>query len=234
MQKKKILLIEDEDRIANILKKGLEEFNYTVTIAENGEEAKNNIANNSFDLIITDVILPVINGIELCKIIKTQNPVTPIVMLTALGTTDDKLEGFDAGADDYMVKPIDLRELNARINALLKRTEDKRNNETIQQAQELVYHDLRLDLNSKVVRRQNKIVKLTPKEFALLKYLMQNSENVLSRAEIAEKVWNTHFDTGTNFIDVYINYLRTKIDKGFEEKYIHTRAGLGFVLINEI
>ena len=151
-------------------------------------------------------------------------------MLTALGTTDDKVVGFDAGADDYMVKPFDLRELHARIKSLLKRSHinsGKRGNVILRIA------DLEMNQHSKLISRAGKSIDLTPKEFKLLEYMMQNPDRVLSRSEIAEKVWNTHFDTGTNFIDVYINYLRKKIDKDFTNKLIHTKSGMGFIFKEE-
>lgn len=227
---KKILVVEDEQRIAELLQKGLEEFGYAVTLAYDGEVGRRLVNTHSYDLIITDVILPHINGFELCKEIRLQQPQVPIIMLTALGTTDDKLDGFDAGADDYMVKPFDLRELNARILVLLKR---KASSEELPHVNELEYADIKLNIDSKTVLRGGKEMKLTPKEFNLLKYMMENTERVLTRTEIAEKVWDTHFNTGTNFIDVYINYLRTKIDRNFETKLIHTRPGIGFILKKE-
>ncbi|MBD8346671.1 MULTISPECIES: response regulator transcription factor [unclassified Dysgonomonas] len=224
---KKILVVEDEQRIAELLQKGLEEFGYVVSLAFDGEMGRRLVNSNTYDLIITDVVLPNINGFELCKVIREKDPHIPILMLTALGTTDDKLDGFDAGVDDYMVKPFDLRELNARINVLLKR---KVQTENVDPVTELQYKDLLLDVNTKSLFRGNREIKLTPKEFTLLRYMMENPERILSRVEIAEKVWDTHFDTGTNFIDVYINYLRKKIDKDFEVKLIHTRQGMGFIL----
>lgn len=227
---KKILVIEDEQRIAELLQKGLREFGYDVTIAFDGEVGRRLIKANSYDLFITDIILPHVNGFELSKEIRERYPNAPIIMLTALGATDDKLDGFDAGADDYMVKPFDLRELNARIKVLLKRKEGINNPNDMP---ELTYADLRLDMNTRMVVRGGKEMKLTPKEYGLLKYMLENPERILSRAEIAEKVWNTHFDTGTNFIDVYINYLRSKIDKDFDSKLIHTRTGVGFILMKE-
>ncbi len=227
---RKILVIEDERRIAKLILEGLKEFGFDVSLAFDGEEALQLIKSHRFDLYITDIIMPYASGFELCKEIRAIYPNAPIIMLTALGNTDDKLEGFDAGADDYMVKPFDLRELNARINVLLKRKEVSINSP---QAAFLKYEDLCLDLNTKTVAREGKDIKLTPKEFGLLKYMMENPERVLSRTEIAEKVWNTYFDTGTNFIDVYINYLRSKIDKQFDTKLIHTRTGIGFILIKE-
>ena len=169
------------------------------------------------------------DGFELSKEIRKINPAIPILMLTALGSTDDKLEGFDAGADDYMVKPFDFRELNARINVLLKRSA-----ENIRQVpEELIYADLKINLKSKTVYRNECEIKLSPKEYNLLVYMVENAERVLSRVEIADKVWNTHFDTGTNFIDVYINYLRKKIDRNFEKKLIQTKAGMGFIFTDK-
>lgn len=147
-------------------------------------------------------------------------------MLTALGTADDKLEGFDVGADDYMVKPFDFRELLARVKALLKR----RAVTNVEVVKELAYADLTINFERQEVTRNGVPIKLSPKEYNLLAYLVENAERVVSRVEIAEKVWNTHFDTGTNFIDVYINYLRKKMDKNFEVKLIHTKPGVGFIL----
>lgn len=227
---KKILVIEDEKRIAGLLQKGLTEFGYDVTVAFDGDMGQRLILSNSYDLIITDVILPHHNGFELTKIIKSSQPHVPVIMLTALDATDDKLDGFDAGADDYMVKPFDLRELNARVNVLLRRNNNKTENKTINK---LTYDDLSLEVDTREVFRADKQIKLTPKEFNLLKFLLENPEKVLPRSEIAEKVWDTHIDTGTNFIDVYINYLRSKIDKGFERKLIHTSQGIGFILKTE-
>ena len=220
-----ILLIEDEQRIADLIKRGLEEQGFAVTIAYDGLTGKKLALANRYDIIITDIILPNINGIDLCKQIRNTKPDIPIIMLTALGTTDDKVEGFDAGADDYLVKPFELRELHVRIRALLKRHQNKTN----LQGFVLKYADIELNLHTKIVKRTGKEIELTPKELKLLEYMMQNPERVLSRVEIAEKVWETTFDTGTNFIDVYINYLRKKIDKDFPEKLIHTKPGLGFI-----
>lgn len=227
---KKILVIEDEKRIAGLLQKGLTEFGYDVTVAFDGDMGQRLILSNSYDLIITDVILPHHNGFKLTKIIKSSQPHVPVIMLTALDATDDKLDGFDAGADDYMVKPFDLRELNARVNVLLRRNNNKTENKA---TNKLTYDDLSLEVDTREVFRADKQIKLTPKEFNLLKFLLENSERVLPRSEIAEKVWDTHIDTGTNFIDVYINYLRSKIDKGFERKLIHTSQGIGFILKTE-
>lgn len=223
----KILVIEDDQRVADLLRRGLEEMGYLVAVAYDAEMGLRLFRSGQYDLIISDIVLPKMSGFELVKEIKGQSPNMPVIMLTALGTTDDKLEGFNAGADDYMVKPFDIRELEARIRVLLKhRIPD----DTEQQVKQLSYADLQADLLTKTVYRNKQEIKLTPKEFNLLIYMMQNPERVLSRSEIAEKVWDTHFDTGTNFIDVYINYLRKKIDRDFDTKLIHTKPGMGFIL----
>jgi DNA-binding response OmpR family regulator len=225
----RILIIEDDLRVAELLQRGLKEHGFTPTLAYDGISGKKLALQNDYDLIITDIILPKMDGIDLCKFIRQSKPNMPIIMLTALGTTDDKVEGFDAGADDYLVKPFEMRELIARIRALLNRSDNSNNSSvTI-----LNYADLEMNLHTKMVKRNGQDISLTPKEFKLLEYMLQNPERVLSRTEIAEKVWDTHFDTGTNFIDVYINYLRRKIDREFEHKLIHTKSGMGFVLKRE-
>ncbi|RBL89385.1 response regulator transcription factor [Chitinophaga flava] len=221
----KILIIEDEERVGTLIRRGLEEQGYTVTLAWDGEAGLKLALGGGFDLVITDIVLPRINGLELSRAVRAALPSIPILMLTALGTTDDKVEGFDAGADDYLVKPFDLRELLVRIRALLKRNHGV----ATPQPAVLRYADLEMDLQTKSVTRNGMEINLTPKEFRLLEYMLQNKERVLSRAEIAENVWETHFDTGTNFIDVYINYLRKKVDKAFEVKLIHTKPGMGFI-----
>jgi DNA-binding response OmpR family regulator len=221
-----ILVVEDEQRVAYLIQKGLEEQNYKVDLAHDGLAGKKMALSKNYDLVITDILLPKVNGIELCRQLRKTKPEIPIIMLTALGTTDDKVEGFDAGADDYLVKPFDFRELHARIRALLKRN---KGNEEKENVFALFYADLEMNLQTKTVKRSGKEIELTPKEFKLLEYMMKNPERVLSRTEIAEKVWETYFDTGTNFIDVYINYLRKKIDKDYPVKLIHTRSGMGFI-----
>lgn len=224
-----ILIIEDDKRVADLLKAGLEESGYHTMVAYDGAMGLRLFASTSFNLVLSDVILPKLDGFELCKEIRKTNASVPILMLTALGSTNDKLDGFDAGADDYMVKPFDFRELNARIKALLKRN----TNIATEQPEELKYADLTINLKRKEVWRNGVMIKLSPKEYNLLLYLTENAERVISRTEIAEKVWNTHFDTGTNFIDVYINYLRKKVDKEFEIKLIHTRPGIGFIFTDK-
>ena len=225
-----ILVIEDDLRVSELIKRGLEEQGFSATVAYDGVMGKKLALQHPYELIITDIILPKMDGLELCKQLREANLEIPIIMLTALGTTDDKLEGFDAGADDYLVKPFEIRELMARIRVLLKR--QSKTPQTYSNV--LKYDELELNLQNKTVKRGEVDIDLTPKEFKLLEYLLQNPERVLSRTEIAEKVWDTHFDTGTNFIDVYINYLRKKIDKSFEKKLIHTKSGMGFNLKSDL
>nr|WP_068889245.1 response regulator transcription factor [Pedobacter panaciterrae] len=224
-----ILIVEDEPRVASLIKRGLEEQDFKVTLAFDGEMGKKLALSKTYNLIIMDIILPKINGLDLCKEIRAAHPDLPIIMLTALGTTDDKVDGFDAGADDYLVKPFELRELHVRIRALLKRNI----NSPAKQNHMLKYADLELNNQTMTVTRSGTEISLTPKELKLLEYMMQNAERVLSRTEIADKVWDTHFDTGTNFIDVYINYLRKKIDRDYPIKLIHTKPGLGFIFKSE-
>jgi DNA-binding response OmpR family regulator len=221
-----ILIIEDDQRLSELIQRGLEEQGFVTALAYDGLSGKKLALQNNYDLIITDIILPKIDGLDLCKQIRESKPDIPIIMLTALGTTDDKVEGFDAGADDYLVKPFEMRELLVRIRALLKRHHKTANNS----GNILKYSELEMNLHTKIVKRNETEINLTPKEFKLLEYMLLNPERVLSRVEIAEKVWDTHFDTGTNFIDVYINYLRKKIDKNFDKKLIHTKSGMGFIL----
>lgn len=226
----KILVIEDEKRVADLLKIGLEENGYQVLVAYDGEMGWRLFQSNDFQLIISDIILPKLNGFELCQKIRKADEEIPILMLTALGTADDKLEGFDVGADDYMVKPFDFRELLARVRVLQKRRAVAK----VDVVKEISYADLYINLERQEVTRNGEPIKLSPKKYNLLVYLVENAERVVSRVEIAEKVWNTHFDTGTNFIDVYINYLRKKMDKNFEVKLIHTKPGVGFILTDKM
>ncbi|WP_326981817.1 response regulator transcription factor [Chryseobacterium sp. MYb264] len=223
----KVLIIEDNIRVSSLLKRGLESQGYQIYISEDAEDALVMVDKIVFDLVITDIMLPNMNGIELSRLIKQKNPELPIIMLTALGTIDEKIEGFDAGADDYMVKPFEIRELYARIKAvLLRKSSSPKKNE---HSNIIEYQNLTVNKNTNRVFREGIEINLTPKEFKLLVFLMNNAERVLSREEIAENVWGNHFDTGTNYIDVYIAYLRKKIDKDFEEKLIHTKPGMGFI-----
>lgn len=225
-----ILIIEDEKRVADSLKIGLEENGYQVMVAYDGIMGLRLFKSGDFGLVISDVILPKMDGFELCKEIRKHNERIPILMLTALGAADDKLEGFDAGADDYMVKPFDFRELKARVKVLLKRS----NTPVVHTPEEIHYADVTIIPRLREVTRQGTPVRLSPKEYNLLTYMVENAEKVITRTEIAENVWNTHFDTGTNFIDVYINYLRKKIDRDFDTKLIHTKPGVGFIFSDKL
>ncbi len=228
IENKKILIVEDEVKVATFIKKGLQTQNFEAEVAETGIDAKMLFDEQNFDLIILDIGLPDMNGLEFCEYVRTKNTKIPILMLTALGSVADKLSGFEVGTDDYMVKPFDFMELLVRVKALLKRTaEIEQPSERLQEA------DLELDLKEKVARRDGKVIELTAKEFSLLEYLMINKGRVVSKVDIAEKVWDINFDTGTNFIEVYVNYLRNKIDKGFSNKLIHTIVGMGYMLKNK-
>ena len=226
----KILVIEDEHKVASFIKSGLEQKGYEVDLAYDGFTGERLAQSKSYDVILLDVIIPGVNGIEVCKKIKTEKPFQPVLMLTALGTTSDKLTGFDAVADDYLIKPFEFEELVARIKALSKRGQHA---ETQLTANVLRAGDLQLDLDKKVAIRGQKEIPLTAKEFALLEFLMQNKGRVLSRPAIAERVWDVTFDTGTNVVEVYMNILRKKIDKDFPTKLIHTRIGFGYMLQEE-
>ncbi len=227
----KILIVEDNSRVSSLLKRGLESQQYQVYISEDAEDAIVLLNKITFDLAITDIMLPKMSGIDLCKLIKQQYPDLPIIMLTALGTIDEKIEGFDAGADDYMVKPFEIRELYVRIKAILQRRSIKNKEAYLN---DLEYYDLKIDKKFNRVFRNGAEIELTPKEFKLLVFLVSNAERILTREEIAENVWGNHFDTGTNYIDVYIAYLRKKIDKNFDHKLIHTKPGVGFIFASQL
>ncbi|MES2519649.1 MAG: response regulator transcription factor [Bacteroidota bacterium] len=222
---KRILVVEDELKVATFIRKGLQTQSFEATIAADGEEAKKYFVEEPFDLIILDLNLPDMSGLDVCKFVREQNTRIPILMLTALGTVADKLSGFEVGTDDYMVKPFDFMELLVRVKALLKRTEDVQ-----MPVEKLQVSDLELDLNEKVARRGGNAIDLTAREFSLLEYLMRNRGRVVSKVDIAEKVWDINFDTGTNFVEVYINYLRNKVDKNFPNKLIHTVVGMGYMM----
>jgi two-component system, OmpR family, copper resistance phosphate regulon response regulator CusR len=220
----KILIVEDEPKVASFIKRGLEESQYDADIAYEGISAEKLARQYRYNLFILDIILPGTGGLELCRKFKTLFPNIPVLMLTALGTTDDKLAGFDAGANDYLVKPFEFRELLARVKVLLKITDPK-----YESVNKLIVADLELDLDKKSARRGNSYIELTAKEFSLLEYFMRNSGRVVSRNDIAEKVWDVSFDFSTNVVDVYVNFLRKKIDKGFDKKLIHTKVGFGYI-----
>jgi two-component system copper resistance phosphate regulon response regulator CusR len=223
--KPKILLIEDEIKTAITLQKGLEEFHYEVNIANDGAEGIDKARNKTYDLIITDIMMPVMNGIDLCLLIRKEGINTPVLMLTALDTIDDKTVGFESGADDYLVKPFEFKELLLRTKALLKRSPI-----ISIQKNSLRFSDLELDRETKSVYREGKTIELTAREFALMEYFLLSPERVISKSEIAEKVWDINFDMGTNVIEVYVNYLRNKVDKNFNKKLIHTSHGMGYIL----
>ena len=218
-----ILIIEDEHRLAEILQKQFTESGFTADVANDGYVGKKKAEENDYDLIILDINLPLMNGYELCREIRKKNTGIPIIMLTALGTFDNKLIGFEAGADDYVLKPFDFRELLARVNVFIKRS-----NISVAEPQKLSIADFEMDLDTKTASRGGKKIELTLKEFALMETFLKNKNKLLSRDYIIEKVWNIDFETGTNIIDVYVNYLRKKIDKDFEPKIIHTKFGFGF------
>lgn len=220
-----VLVIEDEPKVASFIKQGLEEQAVSVALADDGNKGYALAKSNDFDVIIMDVMLPYINGFDLCKKLRNDGMLTPVLMLTALNTTDEKVKGFDCGADDYLVKPFDFKELTARIKAL-----KKRKSEILQKAQILRVGDLTLDMDARVVKREGKRIDVTQKEYALLEYMMKNTNKVISRNEIAQHVWGVDFDTRTNVIDVYINFLRKKVDKDHKVKLIHTVIGMGYTI----
>lgn len=220
----KILLVEDERKTIQFLKQGLEENGYEVDSAEDGAAGRNLAFRNTYNLIITDIIMPELNGRELCRELRKAKIETPILMLTALGETDDVVEGLDSGADDYLSKPFEFKELLARIRSLTKRQPTPTNENLLR------FADLVMEVHSKSVVRAGKKIDLTSKEFSLLEYFLRNRGRVIPRAELSKHVWNVDFDTGTNMVEVYVNYLRKKIDKDFENKLIHTQFGMGYIL----
>lgn len=220
----KILVVEDEKKVAAFIRQGLEELGYEVELAHDGLTGRKKAEDKRYDLVVLDLLLPGMSGIEVCKKLREKQGRLPILMLTALGTSEDKLAGFDSGADDYLVKPFEFSELVARIKALTRRAQaDTKDNR-------LVAGDLILDLDKKVAKRGEQVISLTAKEYALLEYLMRHQGKVVSRQQIAAEVWDIHFDTGTNVVDVYVNFLRKKIDKDFENKLIQTMIGMGYML----
>ncbi|RYZ22194.1 MAG: response regulator transcription factor [Chitinophagaceae bacterium] len=226
MEPNKILLVEDEQKIADTLSTGLAENGYEVRVAYDGKSGLEQFNAGAYDLVVLDINLPGINGIELCRHIRATNTQVPVVMLTALRTINDKVEGYDSGADDYIVKPFEFRELLMKIRVLLKRSQAPQPPpENVLRAE-----DLELMPDRKEVRRNGQVIHLTAKEFQLLEFLLRNKNRVVSRADIALNVWDIDFDTNTNVIDVYINYLRNKVDKPFDQKLIHTQVGMGYIL----
>jgi len=226
MSEMRILLVEDEKKIAETLRKGLTEQHYEVDVAYDGVAGKNLFDANPYDLAILDINLPLLNGFELARYIRSYNEEILVIMLTAMNTTEDKIEGFEAGADDYIVKPFDFQELLVRIKALLKRL----HHQPGAGSNLLKVGDLVMNLDSKEVTREGRAIPLTAKEFQLLEYFIRNKNKVVSRIDIAMNVWDIDFDTKTNVIDVYVNFLRKKIEKDFSSKLIYTQVGMGYVL----
>ncbi|RYE29923.1 MAG: response regulator transcription factor [Sphingobacteriaceae bacterium] len=225
-----ILLVEDEAKVAAFIRWGLEERNYKIKPAATGAEAQKLLKTEKYDLIILDVMLPDTTGLNLCRKIRESDQRVPILMLTALSEVEQKVAGLQAGADDYLAKPFHFMELVARLEALLRRNH---NSSPKQENHTLTYADLKLDTWSKTAERAGQQITLTAKEYTLLELFLTHPNKTLSREYIADKVWGIEFDTGTNFIDVYINYLRKKIEKGFDGKLIHTVIGMGYILKNE-
>ena len=227
---KSILIVEDDRRIAQNIYRGLHAENFEAEIAYDGITGKNLALSKKFDLILLDVNLPGLKGYDVCQQIRVYKPSLPIIMLTAYGEVEDKVEGLNKGANDYIVKPFDFRELMARINAAL-RVSELNNPETENQILRIA--DLELNIGTKEVIRAGKSIELTAKEFALLEYFLLHRGRVVSKMDLAEHVWHLNFDPGTNVVEVYINYLRKKIDKDFSTKLIHTRPGLGYIMKEE-
>ena len=223
----KVLLVEDEKKMATSLKMGLEEHGVAVELAFNGTDGLTKGLEGFYDVIVSDIMMPGISGLELCKSLRSKSINTPILFLSALSSTDNKVEGLEIGADDYLTKPFEFKELLARIKTLSKRSNPFLNDHN------LTVKDLVMNLDSRNVKRGDKTIELTAREFDLLHYLLLNRNRVISKKELAENVWDIHFDTGTNVIEVYVNYLRNKIDKEHDYKLIHTVHSKGYLLKDE-
>ncbi|MDR3716865.1 MAG: response regulator transcription factor [Puia sp.] len=226
MEERKILVVEDEKKIADTLKMGLTENGFYVEVAYDGKIGHQLFMAHSFDLVIADINLPGMNGYDLCRAIRHRNEAMIIIMLTSMSALEDKIEGYDAGADDYLIKPFAFRELLLKIRALLKRTLHQH----IPVGNVLKAADLEMNLDKKEVYRAGRRIKLTAKEFQLLEYLLRNKNRIISRADLAINVWEVDFNTNTNVIDVYISYVRNKVDRDFEHKLIQTHVGMGYIL----
>ncbi|SKC48329.1 response regulator transcription factor [Ohtaekwangia koreensis] len=224
----KVLLVEDEPGVVSFIRRGLIEAGHEVSVAMDGVTAWQMIQMNIPDIIILDIMLPSMNGIELCRKIRSQQIQAPIIMLTALGTSENIVTGLDSGADDYMIKPFKFSELLARISAVTRRVSGHSTQGDI-----ITIDDLLIDTRGKIVKRGEERINLTAKEYNLLEFLARNKGRVFSRAEILERVWDINFDMNTNVVDVYINYLRRKVDKQRDKKLIQTVVGIGYVLRDE-
>ncbi|RAJ28603.1 response regulator transcription factor [Pedobacter cryoconitis] len=221
----KLLIVEDEPNVVSVLKRGLSNEGFELSVAPDGFIALEMVSAHSFSLIILDIMLPGINGLDLCKQIKKNHPQIPIIMLTALSSTENIVTGLDNGADDYLVKPFKIAELSARIRMLLRR------HAGLQQADEIItIGDLQINISGKTVTRADHEITLTATEYRLLQFFARNKNKTLSRIDILENVWDIDFNMGTNVVDVYVNYLRKKIDKGFSTTLLHTVVGLGYLL----
>lgn len=219
----RILIVEDEKKVARFIRQGLEEEHYAVDVAHDGKEGLRMAQEANYDLLIVDVMMPIMNGMELTRAYREKGGGAPILMLTAKTTTDDTVAGLDSGADDYLTKPFAFAELLARIRSLLRRG-------TKEKSTVLTIADLELDTVTHKAKRGGKTVELTAKEYALLEFFLRNTDRVLSRSIISEHIWDYNFDTGTNLIDVYVNHLRGKIDTAAAVKLIHTVRGVGYVM----
>jgi len=226
----KVLLVEDEPKMVRSLKKGLEEHLIEVDAAMDGAAGGRLAELNDYSVIISDVMMPEMNGLDMLRQLRLNGNQTPVILLTALGQTDEKVLGFEAGADDYLTKPFEFRELLMRVRALARRPQSnfQANPPTV-----LRFADIEMNLEKKEFLRSGQRIQLTPREFALMEYLLRNPERVIPKAEISERVWNLSFDTGTNFVEVYFNFLRKKVDRGFPKKLIHTQFRIGYVLREE-
>jgi heavy metal response regulator len=222
----RILVVEDEKKVANFIKRGLEEEQFAVDVAYDGEEGLYMGQTNPYDLILMDLMLPKMDGLAVIRELRTRNIMTPVLCLTAKDAVDDIVSGLDSGSDDYLTKPFAFAELLARVRALLRRGSQDR-------GAEIRFADLRLDPVEHKVWRNNKEIELTAKEYGLLEYFMRNPNQILTRTMIAEHVWDYTFDSFTNIIDVYVNYLRKKVDRDYEKKLIHTVRGVGYILKEE-
>jgi heavy metal response regulator len=222
----KILVIEDEKKVANFIKRGLEEEKYEVDTANDGETGLHLAAEGTYGLVVLDVMLPKRDGMSVVKELRSKKVMVPVLMLTAKDSLDDIVSGLNSGSDDYLTKPFAFAELLARVRALLRRTE-------LERGAEIRFADLRLDPVTHKVWRKEKEIDLTAKEYALLEFFMRNPNQVLTRTTIAENVWDYVFDSFTNIIDVYVNYLRKKVDRDADKKLIHTVRGLGYILKEE-
>jgi len=221
----KLLIVEDEPNVVSVLKRGLSSEGFELSVAPDGFIALEMVSAHSFALIILDIMLPGVNGLDLCKQIKKNHPQIPIIMLTALSSTENIVTGLDNGADDYLVKPFKIAELSARIRMLLRR------HAGLQQADEIItIGDLQINISGKTVTRADREITLTATEYRLLQFFARNKNKTLSRIDILENVWDIDFNMGTNVVDVYVNYLRKKIDKGFSTTLLHTVVGLGYLL----